>query len=837
MQRLRLKPDFTTLLALLAGLLLFASPLIAEDTPTLQMAPVNPAFTDFMLHVPAVQSAESLLQSESKGLGYIPSPVNRSHLKGVTSAAKSFALQGVASLPASYDLRTLNRVTPVRDQGNCGSCWTFGTMASLESALMPAETRDFSENNLKNTAGFDWGPCDGGNADMSTAYLMRWSGPINESDDPYSDASSPPSPPGLSPQKHEQNVIRLPLRTGSLDNDTIKSAVMSYGALYVSIYYYDETTHHPYYNAANHAYYYNGSQPYGNHAVAIVGWDDSFPKSNFPTAPPGNGAFIIKNSWGTGWGENGYFYISYYDTILGYDELAAFTAAESTTDYTRVYSYDPLGVVGSWGYGSNTAWFANLFTAQGTEQINAVSFYNSTPNAPYEVYVYKDLTNAADPRSGTLLSTETGTLADAGYLTIPLATPAPVATGDLFSVVVKLTTPGYNNYYPIPVEYDYSGYSSKATASPGQSFTSSAGTSWSDTTKTDSTMNVCIKAYALSGTTYGMSGTLHAGGAAGPAIAGAQVSLAGKSTTTDSSGTFTITGIATGTYTLRIAAAGYSSYTDSSYAVNSDQSGLNFFLTPVYTMSGTVRSGNAAGRVISGAQVSLAGKSAVTNSSGAFSITGIAAGSYNLSIAATGYSNYTNSSYAVNSDQSGLLFYPTLAGSVIINKDSLYTKSRTVTLALSSPAAKSMRLGNDGSTWGTWTTYAKNKTYTLPLGDGVKTVFAQFRDAGGSISPPFSDSITLDTTKPTGSITISGNATSTPEPSVTLTLSADDHGGSGVASMRFSRDNITWSAWEPYAETKSMTFHTLGKKTVYVRFKDNAGNVSSTRSISITLAK
>ena len=139
MQMPRLKLYFTTLLTLVAGLMLFSSPLMGEDAPTLQMAPVNPAFTDFMLHIPAVQRAASQFQSQSNGMGYFPSPVNRSHLKGVTRVAKTATIQSTTSLPSSYDLRTLGRVTPVRNQGGCGSCWAFGTMASLESALMPTE--------------------------------------------------------------------------------------------------------------------------------------------------------------------------------------------------------------------------------------------------------------------------------------------------------------------------------------------------------------------------------------------------------------------------------------------------------------------------------------------------------------------------------------------------------------------------------------------------------------------------------------------------------------------------------------------------------------------------
>ena len=168
---------------------------------------------------------------------------------------------------------------------------------------MPGENLNFSENNLKNTHGFDWSCCSGGNHFISTAYLARWSGPVDESADPY--AMSCASPSGLSAQKHVQDVIFYADRADANDNATIKQAVYTLGGLYTTMYYADSA-----FNGATNSYYYTGSS-FANHSVTIVGWDDNYDRTKFLTLPPANGAFIIRNSWGSGWGQSGYFYISY----------------------------------------------------------------------------------------------------------------------------------------------------------------------------------------------------------------------------------------------------------------------------------------------------------------------------------------------------------------------------------------------------------------------------------------------------------------------------------------------------------------------------------------------
>jgi C1A family cysteine protease len=282
-------------------------------------AQLNPDFVKYQQGLSAGNASTQV--SAQAGTGFIPPSVNLTQLNGQSISS---ALVGAAPSDVRFDLRTQNKLTPVKAQGQCGDCWAFAAYASLESYLLPSETRDFSESNMNYNHGFDPLPCVGGNEFMATAYLARWSGPVNE-------GSNGPV------QKHVQDVSFIPDRNGPTDNNKIKAALLADGAVYTTLYI--VPLYPPQFNRATNAYYYQQTTPAvrADHAVAIVGWDDSFSHTNFASGyqPPGDGAFIVKNSWDTTWGEQGYFYVSYYDAIIGKDN-AVFTA-QPTTNYNNIY--------------------------------------------------------------------------------------------------------------------------------------------------------------------------------------------------------------------------------------------------------------------------------------------------------------------------------------------------------------------------------------------------------------------------------------------------------------------------------------------------------------------
>ena len=365
--------------------------------------------------------------------------------KNTASAAD---ISGATSIyPSKYDLREKGRATTVKNQGSLGTCWASASVSALETALLPEES-------------------------------------VYEADDPYGDGKSPD---GLKPVKHVQEMQVIEGK----DFEKIKEAVFKYGGVQTSIYsaLRSSQSQSEFYNSSKNAYCYIGTEK-PNHDVVIIGWDDNYSKENFSTAIEGDGAFICQNSWGGGFGDNGVFYISYYDTNIGVHNVV-YTGVESTKNYDSIYQSDLCGWVGQIGYNKESVYGANVFTAQKNEKLRAAGFYAVGKDTTYQVYVVKDFKDTSSFEKKERVAQ--GKLDNAGYYTIRFDKEIKVEPGEKFAIVIFVNTP--DAVHPLAIEYAADATTAKVDLSDGEGYISPDGRTWESAEDTQS-CNLCIKAYA-----------------------------------------------------------------------------------------------------------------------------------------------------------------------------------------------------------------------------------------------------------------------------------------------------------------------------------------------------
>jgi C1A family cysteine protease len=206
----------------------------------------------------------------------------------------------VSALPPTLDWRNYNGgnwVTPVRNQGSCGSCWAFAVAANLESAALiknntPGIDLNLAEQILVSCGG--GGTCGGGWPATASDYVKN-TGLPQESCYPYTATDGTCSSACANWQVSAYKISGWSYVTQSAPTvDAIKNALSTYGPVntimdvYADFFYYGSGVYH-----------YTTGTYQGGHAILIVGYDDV------------NQCFICKNSWGTGWGEAGFFRIGY----------------------------------------------------------------------------------------------------------------------------------------------------------------------------------------------------------------------------------------------------------------------------------------------------------------------------------------------------------------------------------------------------------------------------------------------------------------------------------------------------------------------------------------------
>ena len=445
----------------------------------------------------AWQKNPSAYESES---GLLPGPIDNSHL-----ADNPPAVTVSNDLPTSYDSRLTTGLPPVRNQGTYSTCWAFASLGAIEADYFAQKftslgtSPDLSELHLAwftyKDPSMDYKIKTGtpvldqtGNADRAEAFLNKVTlSPVEETEMPYTVAGTENSTSDSKIQSFlngkgagDFKGLRITFKErndfGYITDDNIKlvkRAIMEHGAVYFTFMALDSA-----FNSSKTAFYTTQANPIYKHAVLLVGWNDDYAVENFAATPTRKGAWLVRNSYGEDWNNNGgYFWLSYahMDTsnnnplsdasvFIIREDPAKQEDVQSENQDLQVQDHAPNGRT----MNITSKWAANIFKSSRNENLIRVAFHTTDNNASYKIFVNNfGKKSPTDPGEAEIPLTS-GTISYAGYHTIDLPEAIKLYDGDYFSVIVKLTLSS-DYSFPTGVEASLDQYAN-VTVTSGESF-------------------------------------------------------------------------------------------------------------------------------------------------------------------------------------------------------------------------------------------------------------------------------------------------------------------------------------------------------------------------------
>ncbi len=440
----------------LCGMLFF----LLGVRPSIGQTPAISPFQRAPTVVPLPISPEPELPNYERG--YLPHGINFDHLSEAYREAPPSLEQ---TLPSRWDWRDQGVVTGVSAQGECGSCYAFAGIGSFESQLaMRGEgIWDFSEKNVRD-CNYGSSRCAGGNIWNVANHLSRY-GAVTESCDPYSPYEAPCNT--LCPPVKVADQLWVLGGSTVPPTALLKSWLRVYGPLYVTM---DSGASSATWGATFEQYdgsytlYRPGSYEL-DHAVLLVGWDDGLRHSG------GQGAWLVKNSWGINWGNGGYFGMAYESAGLGSNAAVIMDWHDPRPEETLLH-HDRAGFQDALGCRDQRHAYALVrFVPTSSGCIEQIELWTIDRTRQIAISIY-DAFDGHTP-SGLLRELPSTRFDHAGYHPIPIDPPLAVTAGNDIYVMAFIENESVE--YPLPMD-------GLAPAQAGRSYLSCSGLpgSWAD---------------------------------------------------------------------------------------------------------------------------------------------------------------------------------------------------------------------------------------------------------------------------------------------------------------------------------------------------------------------